>query len=333
VLPPLTLMTLLTSWTFDPLGATLAVALTWWYAVGLVRAHRRGASSPWLRTAMFVVLGVGTLIYATCGALAVYRSSLFWVAATQAAVLSAVTAMGLALGDPVALAGKALGDKGVRRLRGVLAGRLPRILMFPLVSSLLAVGSLIVVFFTGYFTASVSQLLVREVLYAQLLVTGLLVVLPLLCDDLLPPWCTHPVRALLGFVDGLLDAIPGVLVMTAPALLAPGVAGFASRSWGPSPVLDQRLGGGAMIAVAEVVGLPLLAAIFVGWVRADDAAALQTDAYLDAMAMNETALSSLVVDQSGVGSAAPGSAAVASPGPVLDRPWWETDPRFSDRHP
>ena len=88
-----------------------------------------------------------------------------------------------------------------------------------------------------------------------------------------------------------------------------------------------------MIAVAEVVGLPLLAAIFVAWVRADDADALQTDAYLDAMAVNETALSSLVVDQGGVGSGAPGSAPAASPGPVLDRPWWETDPRFSDRRP
>ena len=326
-------MTLLTFWTLDPLGATLAVALTWWYAVGLVRAHRRGASSPWLRTVIFMVLGIGTLVYATCGGLAVYRSSLFWVAAAQAAVLSAVTAMGLALGDPVALAGKALGDKGVQRLRSVQAGRLARILMFPLLSSLLAVGSLIAVFFTGYLTASVSHVLVREVLYAQLLVTGLLVVVPLLCDDLLPPWCTHPVRALLGFVDGLLDAVPGILVMTAPALLAPGVAGFANRSWGPSPELDQRLGGGAMIAVAEVVGLPLLAAIFVAWVRADDADALQTDAYLDAMAVNETALSSLVVDQGGVGSGAPGSAPAASPGPVLDRPWWETDPRFSDRRP
>lgn len=330
--PPLTSMTLLTSWTFDPLGATLAVALTWSYAVGLVRAHRRGARSSWLRTATFMLLGIGTLIYATCGGLAVYRSSLFWVAATQAAVLSAVTTMGLALGDPVTLAGKALGDRGVQRLHGVLAGRLPRMLMFPLVSSLLAAGSLIVVFFTGYFAASVTQLLVREVLYAQLLVTGLLVILPLLCDDLLPPWCTHPVRALLGFADGMLDAIPGILVMTAPALLAPGVAGFANRSWGPSPDLDQKLGGGAMIAVAEVIGLPVLAAIFVSWVRADDADALQTDAYLDAMAMRPVALDSLVVDPRAVGSGVVGPAASESSGPVLDRPWWETDPRFSGRH-
>jgi putative copper resistance protein D len=311
VLPPLTPLTLLTSWTFDPLGAGLAVALTCLYVVCLVRVHRAGTKWHWARSAMFLIMGIGTLVYATCGALAVYRSSLFWVAAVQAAVLSAVTAMGLALGDPIALAGKTLGDKGVRRLRQALTGPLPRILMFPLVSSLLAVGSLIVVFFTRYFTASLSHLLVREVLYLQLLGTGLLVVLPLLGEDLLPPWCTHPVRALVAFVDGLLDAIPGILVMTAPTLLAPGVASFTDRTWGPGPALDQKLGGGAMIAIAEIVGLPLLTAVFIAWVRADDADARETDALLDARAAEST----------------------ESSAPVLERPWWETDPRFSNRRP
>src|SRR5665811_1788553 len=114
-------------------------------------ARRLAAKWHWLRSAMFMILGIGSLVYGTCGALAVYRSSLFWVAAVQAAVLSAVTPMGLALGEPTMLAEEALGDKGVRRLRRALGGPLPRILMFPLLSSLLAVGSLIVVFFTGYF--------------------------------------------------------------------------------------------------------------------------------------------------------------------------------------
>jgi cytochrome c oxidase assembly factor CtaG len=167
-------------------------------------------------------------------------------------------------------------------LRRVLSGPLARILMFPLLSSLFALGLLIVVFFTGYFVSSLSNALVREVLYLQLLGTGLLVVLPLLGEHMLPPWCTHPVRALMAFVDGLLDAIPGILARTALTLLAPGVASFTNRRWGPAPALDQRIGGGAMLAVAEIVGLPLLAAVFVSWVRADDADARATDAFLDA---------------------------------------------------
>jgi cytochrome c oxidase assembly factor CtaG len=306
VLTPLTTATALTSWVFDPMGAVLALVLTFGYVVAVVRGHLRGQDWPWLRGAAFMVLGVGSLVYGTCGALAVYRSTLFWVAAMQAAVLSCVTPMGLALGNPVTVAERALGRRGVGLLRRCLTGAVPRILMFPLVSSLLAVGSLIVVFFTGYFAWSVSSELVREVLYLQLLGTGLLVVLPLLGEEMLPEWCTHPVRTLFAFVDGLLDALPGILVMTAPTLLAPGVTGFTSRSWGPAPALDQKLGGGLMLAVAEVVGLPLLAAIFVSWVRADDADARQVDAILDARD--------------------------ATSGEVGgDRPWWETEPASSTR--
>ena len=303
--PPLTARTMLTAWVFDSSGVLLAVVLTCLYAVCLVRARRRGARVPWLRTAAFAIVGVGSLVYATCGALAAYRSSLFWVAASQAAVLSAVTPLGLALGSPITVAEKALGDRGARRLHHALTGPVARALMFPLMSSLLAVGSLIAIFFTGYFASSVSSVLVRDVLYVQLLGTGLLVVLPLLGEDMLPSWCTHPVRAIIAFVDGLLDAIPGILVMTAPGLLAQGVAGVTGRTWGPAPAWDQKLGGGAMLAIAEVGGLPLLAAVFVSWVRADDADAVRADALLDARAADSVE-------------------------PGRDRPWWETDPRFAE---
>jgi len=44
-------------------------------------ARRRGATWPWLRSPAFIILGISSLVYDTCGTLAVYRSSLFWVAA------------------------------------------------------------------------------------------------------------------------------------------------------------------------------------------------------------------------------------------------------------
>lgn len=307
VLPPLTGGMLVTSWSLDPLGASLAGILTGLYGVSLVRAHRRGLRWPWLRTATFLVLGVGSLVLATCGAIAVYRSSLLWVGAVQVTVLSAVTPVGLALGDPVALAEATWGQARVRQLRRALRGPFARVLMFPLVSPVLAVGSLIAVFFTGYFAASLTSVPVRGVLEAQMLVTGTLFVLPLLGEDMLPTWCTHPVRAVIAFADGLLDSLPGIFVVTAPPLLAQRVAELGGRTWGPTPSWDQQLAGGAMLAVAEVVGLPVLAAIIVTWVRADEADARQVDAALDALEPE-------------------------SVGPELTQPWWETDPRFSDRH-
>jgi len=326
VLPPLTAQRWLTSWVADPLGILLAVGLTAAYAVCLVAARRRGARLPWLRTVAFLLLGVGTLVVATCGVLAAYRGTLFWVAAAQVAVLSAITPLGIALGDPVGLLGKAVGDRGSARLSRLLRGRVARVLMFPLVSSLIAVGSLVLVFFTPYLETSVSSAGVRELLYLQLLVTGSLFVLPLLGEDMLPEWCTHPVRAMFAFVDGLADAVPGILVMTAPGLLAARVPGFVHRTWGPTPLWDQKLGGGAMLGIAECVGLPFLGAVLVAWVRADDAEAKALDAELD---RQRAAEAGAAVPGSSRGG--PASAAAPATPPQRDRPWWETDPRFQER--
>ncbi|MGZ4600994.1 MAG: cytochrome c oxidase assembly protein [Oryzihumus sp.] len=323
MLPPPTASSWLTAWTADPVGIALGVLLLAGYAVCLVRLHRTGRAWSGWRALAFAVLGVGTLVYATCGVLAVYRGTLFWMAAAQATVLSAVTPLGLALGDPVTVSANALGDRGSGRLLGVLRGRVARVLMFPLVSSAVAVGALVAVFFTPWLADSVASAGVREVLYLVLLGTGALFVLPLLGEEMLPAWCTHPVRALFAFVDGLADAVPGILVMTAPTLLAAGVPGYMDRTWGPDPAWDQKLGGGAMLGIAESVGLPFLFAVLIGWVRADAAEARAVDAELDA---RERAPQQV---QAAEGVAEEGAAPSE---PARERPWWETDPRFRDQY-
>ena len=147
-------MSWVTTWVADPLGLLLAVVLTGGYAAGVLAARRRGTTWPWGRTAVYAVLGVGSLVLATCGALAAYRGTLFWVGAAQATVLSAVTPLGLALGDPLGLARAAWPPLG----RGVGPGltRLGRVAMFPLVSSVVAAGVLVVLFFTPWFASSLT---------------------------------------------------------------------------------------------------------------------------------------------------------------------------------
>ena len=304
---------LLTAWTASPLGLALLVLVAGPYAVWWRRARRAAVTWPAWRSGLFLFVGVGTLAYAVCGPLAVYRTSLFWVGALQVGVLSSVTPVGLALGDPLGLMRAAHGSTEPWLVRA-LHGRVARTLMFPAVSSLLAVGSLVLVFFTPWFELSTRSLAVEALLDVQLLVLGLLFVLPILVDELLPPWATPGVRTLLAFADGLLDAIPGILVMTAPTLLAPGFPGFAGRTGDPTPIFDQRLGGGAMLLVAEAVGLPIILAVFIEWMGADAREARAIDAQLDAAATEADASSTSV----------PGATA-----PVL---WWESDPRFEGRY-
>jgi cytochrome c oxidase assembly factor CtaG len=294
---PFTPSSLVTRWIADPVGLALAILLTAGYAAGIVAARRRGARWSPLRAVWFFGLGVGSLVLAAAGGLAVYRGVLLPAAAGQAAVLSAMTPVGLALGDPVGLAELAWGERG-RHVTGWLRAGPARVLMFPLFSSVLAVGCLLLLFVTPWLSASLSSPWVRELTYLALLGTGTMVVLPLLGEQLLPRWCTHPVRTLIAFADGLLDAVPGLFVMAWPRLLSPGIISYAHR---PDPLWEQRIGGGIILFVGEVVGLPLLAAVIVGWVRSDGAEARAVDARLDAE-------------------------------PNSGRPWWETDPRFTDQY-
>jgi cytochrome c oxidase assembly factor CtaG len=189
------------------------------------------------------------------------------------------------------------------------------------------------VFFTPYYAASVRSVAVRELLYLQLLVTGSLFILPLLGEEMLPAWCTHPVRTLIAFGDGLLDAAPGILVMTAPHLLARDVPGLFSRGWGPTPVMDQRLAGATMLVIAEIIGLPFLAAVFVAWMRADDAEARDFDRAQDlALAAAAAVHGSPAQHRSDDAPAALGTSRGGTADDGRERPWWETDPRFSDRY-
>lgn len=283
-----------TAWVPSPVGTGLAVLLSTGYATVLLVLRRRHERVPVLRAVAYTVLGVGTLVLATDGGLAAHRDSSFVAAAAQSGVLAAITPVGLALGDPVGLVLRALPAGRAASVRRAFGGRLVRFAMFPLVGSVVATGLHLAMFVTPWLAQSLQHPWLREVTYALLVGSGLVFVLPLLADELAPAWCTPAVRVLIGFGDGLLDAVPGVVVMASPTLLGAPVAAYLAAT---DPLFQQHIGGGAMFGLAEAVGLPLLATTVAAWVRSDRTEAALVDARLDLE-------------------------------PVSDRPWWEDDPRF-----
>lgn len=323
-MPPLTALRLLTTWVADPAGIALALVLLVAYAAGVRAVRRRGLLWPLWRTALFAVVGVGSLVLATCGGVAAYRGYVLWAGGLQAAVLSALTPLGLALGDPVGLLRTATGGR-VGLVERALRSGLVRVLMFPMLSSVLAVGTLVLVFVTPYYAASVRSVVVRDLLYLNVLLTGSLFILPLLGEELLPSWCTYPVRVLFGFADGLLDAIPGAILVGVRHRIITGVPGLVDHAWGLDPLTDQHYAGGALLVVGEGIGLPFLAVLIVGWLREDARAAQAVDAVLDAQ---ETASRTEASPHASPTSADSASAAPPQP----DRPWWESDPRFAGRY-
>lgn len=323
--PQLTDGRLFTSWQADVPALLVVVVLGGLYGWGVLRLRNRGEAWPATRTAAFAVLGLGTIVVATMSALAVYDRVLFWPAAVQNVLLDLIAPLGLALGDPLRLALRALPERAAARAQATLTGRLVRLLTFPLVSTALVLATELTIYFTPYFETALADDWLHQLMYLHLLLAGSLFVLPVLTrEEALPAWCTHPVRAGLVFVDGIIDAVPGIVVMTHGTLIAGSWYLSHSPSWASDVQHDQQLGGGAMVGIAELVALPFLLAILVQWARTERAETVALDRRLDA---------ELEVVRPAPTEATAGAAAVAAgaggpaegPGPELVRPWWETE--------
>ncbi|WP_078900955.1 cytochrome c oxidase assembly protein [Actinacidiphila yeochonensis] len=285
-LPELTGTRFLHTWQLD--GPVLAVVLLLGavYGYGVWRRTRAGERWPVWRTAVFYLFGLGALVFATMSGLAVYNRVLFWPAAVQNILLDLYVPLGLALGDPLGLAS----PDG--RLRRAFASAPARALTYPLVSSVLVLASELTIYFTPYFTTSLGNGLVRQLMHLQLVLTGCLFVLPMLSrQELLPRWCSHPVRAVLVLFDGLFDSVPGIVVMTSGTLVAGHWYTSHPRTWGPSVQHDQMLGGGLMVTLAELVGLPFLLLVFAEWWHAERERTAVMDAALDREAARQAASS------------------------------------------
>ncbi|MGW4512051.1 cytochrome c oxidase assembly protein [Streptomyces sp. NPDC004393] len=281
-LAELTTGRLLSSWQVDVPALLLVLLLGGLYGWGVARLRRRGEPWPVARLGAFVLLGLGALVVATMSGLAVYDHVLFWPAAVQNILLDLVAPLGLALGDPLRLAVEALPETAAGRVRRAMTGRVVRILTFPLVSTALVLVTELTVYFTPYFATALRLGWLHELMYLHLLAAGCLFVVPVLThEQTLPAWCTHPVRAALVFLDGIVDAVPGVVVMTHGTLIAGAWYLHHAPSWAPDVQHDQQIGGGAMLSIAELVALPFMLAILAQWARAERVQTVALDRRLD----------------------------------------------------
>jgi cytochrome c oxidase assembly factor CtaG len=291
VLPPLTTARWPTEWSVDLPALVVAVLATALYALAVRRV--RAGGGRWSRgaTCWFVVGGVGSLLVVTCSFLGTYSRTLFWPLAVQDVLLLTLVPVGLTLGRPVAL------WRAARPSWSSPSGRrVPQLLTFPLTGSVLAVTLLLLVYTTGWDQARLEHPALLELTRLLLLAAGCGFVWPLLGVDEGTGRTSYPVRAMIAFLDGLLDAVPGLAVLGTGHVIAAGYYAHVGLA-APTPAAAQRTGGTAMIALSELVGLPALLLLLVAWVRSDRQQASDVDAALDA-----------------VGS-----------GAVLERPWWEVD--------
>jgi cytochrome c oxidase assembly factor CtaG len=315
--PALTVAGAFTRWTLDPVVLALVLALGGGYLFAMRRARRVG---PWsvARPIWFLGLGLGPLVLATMSWIGVYQSVLFYARATQTVLLVLVTPLFLALGRPVTLVCTAFPAAG-RRLTAAIGSRAAKVLTFPAITTFALVIVPFVMFFSPWYTAAFHSTAVRELTYLALMVPGYVFFWTLLRADPVPKAYSYAVSMWITGAEVIGDAVLGLAIIADNGLVAGAWYHALARPWGPTLRTDQVIGGGVLWVLGDVVGLPFLAAQLIAMMREDESAAEKIDAELDARDAERAAR-------------APAVPAGTAPVPDGDeRPWWESDARFTDR--
>lgn len=278
--PPLTPVALVTEWSPVGWAAALVVVTAVAYLTGVWRLHRRGVRWPALRTLAFCVGGLGSIAAVTVSGVAAYDTVLFSVHMVQHMVLLMISPVFLALGAPVTLALRTLPHRPRGWLLAVLHSRFARLVTFPLVTFPLFVFSSYVLYFTGLYEATLRNGLLHDLVHVHFLLAGSLFFWPLIGLDPVPGRVAYPLRALLMFASLPFHAILGLTIMQSTTVLAGDYYRSLHLSW-VNPLADQQVGGGLLWASGDAVGLLMLGALVVQWIRASEREAARIDRALD----------------------------------------------------
>jgi cytochrome c oxidase assembly factor CtaG len=324
--PELTLSRALTSWTLDPWSLAGIVLLGGLYLAGVRRVRRAGEPWPANRIVLFCGLGLGFAVIATMSSIGVYQPVLFYIRSVQTILLLLVVPLFLALGRPMTLLIRTVPPLG-RKVEAAVGSRVAKVLTFPAITTFVLVATPFLIYFSPWYAAGFSSVLVAQVTHLALFAPGYVFFWTLLRVDPVPKAYPYVVALWITGAEVIGDAILGLAVIADTSLLAGHYYHALARPWGPDLSTSQVLGGGVLWIFGDVVGLPFLAAQLIQMIREDEADAKVIDADLDAMDAADAAASTAAA------AAALPSAAIA-PGdvqPSSQRPWWETDRRFSDR--
>ena len=352
--PKLTPARAFTEWRVDVPMLVLILLVAAWYLWSARKVRKAGGQWGSGRTFAFIVLGLGFWAIAVLAWPGAYESVLFYARATQTVLLVLVSPLFLAMGKPLTLLIEAYPGIGGRVERAVRS-RAAKVVTFPAITTLLLVAVPMTMYFTSWYTHVFTSGAVRELTYLILMVPGYVFFWTLLRVDPVPKEYPYAVAMWITAAEVVGDAFFGIAVIADQTILAAAHYHAVGYPYGPSLATSQVLGGGIIWILGDFVGLPFLAVQLIQMMRADKREAAEIDAELDARdAAREAARAARASGGGGAPAAdalpgaADASSGVADPYPgaavpvtveavepdepdEADRPWWETDPRLTDR--
>jgi len=284
--PELTFDRWFTAWNVDLIWAFVVGFGLFFYLAGVWRLHRRGDRWPVYRTVLWV-LGMLLLLWVTCGPVNAYQDYLFSVHMVGHMLLTMAIPLLLVPGSPVTLALRTIrkrddGTRGGREwIMWAVHTPFAKVVTHPLFAAANFVASLWIFYYTDLFRWSLYDHLGHEWMTVHFLITGYLFVLSLIGIDPVPYRFPYPFRLLtLGGVIAI-HAFFGVAIMMQTGLFAAEWFGAMGRTWGPTPIEDQYIGGGAAWSIGEIPALILGVTVAIQWSRSDDRLQRSQDRHAD----------------------------------------------------
>ncbi|MBA3688402.1 MAG: cytochrome c oxidase assembly protein [Chloroflexi bacterium] len=280
--PALSFPGLLLEWRMEPivLLALATAAIAWVILARRVAARHPGHPHPAWRSAAFLS-GLAVLALALLSPIEAYEGELFSVHMLQHMLLELVVAPLLLLGAPATLALRAATPAVRARLLAVLHSRVVTALSFPLLAWVLFAA----VNWGWHFSALYDQALetpwLHDLQHVTFLGAALLFWWPVVGADPVRWRLPHPVRLFYLFLAMPQNSFLGIALMSAPAALYPHYLSNV-RDWGPTPAVDQSVGGMLMWVGGDIVFLLAMGFVVAAWVRAEDRRTARLDAREDA---------------------------------------------------
>ena len=290
--PELGLAQWFTVWDIDLLWLLVCGFALFFYIAGVIRLHRRGDAWPIYRTISWCA-GILLLFWVASGPVAAYENYLFSIHMVGHMLLTMAIPLLLVPGAPVTLAARAIrkrddGTRGGREwILWAVHTPVARVLTNPLVAAALFIGSLWVFYYTDIFRWALNDHLGHLWMIAHFVITGYLFVQSLIGIDPVPYRLPYPFRLILLIGIMAMHAFFGISIMMQSGLMVADWFGSMGRTWGPTPLEDQYIGGGVAWSVGEIPTLILAIAVAIQWSRNDDRAQRRRDRHVDRVGDDE----------------------------------------------
>ncbi|MFD5226024.1 cytochrome c oxidase assembly protein [Microbacterium sp. NPDC058342] len=284
--PELTLDRWFTSYDIDILWLVAVGFGVFLYVAGLLRLRARGDRWPVHRT-IFWLAGMLLLLWVTCGPLNEYQDYLFSVHMAGHMVLSMAIPLLLVSGAPITLALRAIhkredGTRGGREwILWAVHSPFSRVITHPFVAAAIFILSLWAFYFTDLVRWAMYEHLGHEWMVIHFLISGYLFVMTLVGVDPIPYRLPHAGRLITLIAVMALHAFFGIAIMMQEGLLVAEWFGSMGRTWGPTPMEDQYIGGGIAWSVGEIPTLILAITVAIQWSRSDARLQRRRDRHAD----------------------------------------------------